>query len=137
MKKYIIPVLALLTVGCTKDFETFNKNPYGATDEQLSRIPQGGNELVALQKLVVPQQENSYQMCFDLPATPYSGYAAQPKFQADYPVYRMDRLCIRRHLYQAPISRLFRPKKLFQRRYEQILFCLGNCIARSYYSLAY
>ena len=87
MKKYIIPVLALLTVGCTKDFKDFNTNPYGATDEQLSRIPQGGNELVALQKLVVPQQENSYQMCFDLPATPYAGYASQPKFQADYPVY--------------------------------------------------
>ena len=50
MKKYIIPVLALLTVGCTKDFKDFNTNPYGATDEQLSRIPQGGNELVALQK---------------------------------------------------------------------------------------
>jgi hypothetical protein len=87
MKKYIIPVLALLAVGCTKDFKDFNTNPYGATDEQLSRIPQGGNELVALQKLVVPQQENSYQMCFDLPATPYAGYASQPKFQADYPVY--------------------------------------------------
>ena len=87
MKKYIIPVLALLAVGCTKDFETFNKNPYGATDEQLSRIPQGGNELVALQKLVIPQQENSYQYCFDLAATPYAGYASQPKFQADFPVY--------------------------------------------------
>lgn len=87
MKKYIIPVLALLAVGCTKDFETFNKNPYGITEHELERVPQGGNELVALQKLVVPQQENTYQMCFDLPATPYAGYASQPKFQADYPVF--------------------------------------------------
>jgi len=88
MRKYIIPVLALLSiVGCTKDFDRFNRNPYGVGDKELERIPTGGNELIELQKLVVPQQENSYQMCFDLAATPYAGYASQPKFQADYPVY--------------------------------------------------
>lgn len=88
MKKYIIPVLALIATACTKDFEIYNRNPYGATAEELSRVPQGGNELVNLQRLVVPLQENSYQMCFDLVATPFSGYAAQPKFQSDYPVYK-------------------------------------------------
>lgn len=88
MKKYIIPVLALIATGCTKDFETYNRNPYGATEAEIARAPQGGNELVNLQRMVVPLQENAYQMCFDLAATPFSGYAAQPKFQDDYPIYK-------------------------------------------------
>lgn len=87
MKKYISSVCALLLLGCTKDFEKFNSNPYGATTEQINTTAQGGNQILNLQKLVVPQQENSYQMCFDLAATPFAGYAAQPKFQNDYAVY--------------------------------------------------
>ena len=34
MKKYIIPVLALIATACTKDFEIYNRNPYGATAEE-------------------------------------------------------------------------------------------------------
>lgn len=86
--KNIFYILALmLVIGCTAKFEDYNRNPYGATDEDLSKIPQGGNQLIELQKLVVPEQENSYQMCFDLAASPYSGYASQPKFRSDYPTY--------------------------------------------------
>lgn len=78
----------LLGTSCTKDFAEMNKSTYGITDKELQRIPLGGNDLLALQKLVVPQQENSYQMCFDLPATSLSGYGAQvQKFQGDYAGY--------------------------------------------------
>lgn len=87
MRKYISSVCALLLLGCTKDFEKFNSNPYGATTEQMSTTALGGNQILNLQKLVVPQQENSYQMCFDLVATPFAGYAAQPNFQKDYASY--------------------------------------------------
>lgn len=88
MKKYIIPVLALLSVGCTKNFEEYNTNPYGVNKEEYKRSPIGGNELLQLQSLVLPQQENSYQMCFDLAATPYAGYAGtQTNFNKNYPSY--------------------------------------------------
>lgn len=88
MKKILYATFALsLLAGCTSDFEELNRNPYGATDEDLLKLPQGGTQLVALQKLVLPQQENSYQMCFDLVATPYAGYASQPKFRDDYLTY--------------------------------------------------
>ncbi|MDO4880559.1 MAG: SusD/RagB family nutrient-binding outer membrane lipoprotein [Capnocytophaga sp.] len=89
MKKFIIPIIALLAgASCTKDFAEMNKSTYGITDKELERIPVGGQDLLSLQKLVVPQQENSYQMCFDLPATPLSGYGAQiQRFQEDYAGY--------------------------------------------------
>lgn len=88
MKRYIIPVLALLSVACTKNFEEYNTNPYGVNQEEYQRSPIGGNELLQLQNLVLPQQENSYQMCFDLAATPYAGYAAtQDNFDNKYPMY--------------------------------------------------
>ncbi len=89
MKKFIIPIIALLLgTSCTKDFAEMNKSTYGITDKELQRIPLGGNDLLALQNLVVPQQENSYQMCFDLPATSLCGYGAQvQKFQGDYAGY--------------------------------------------------
>lgn len=53
----------------------------GLQQKSLVRVPQGGNELVNLQRLVVPLQENSYQMCLTWLLRHFSGYAAQPKFQ--------------------------------------------------------
>lgn len=85
--KILLAVLVLVLASCTKNFETFNRDPYGVTEDEIARIPQGGGQLVDLQKLVVPQQENTWQMCFDLFATGYAGYAAQTKFTSDYPVY--------------------------------------------------
>ncbi len=91
MKKIFYVFFAILTfltvTNCTDNFEDYNKNPYGADNEDLGKVPQGGNQLIDLQKLVLPQQENSYQMCFDLFATVYSGYATQPKFRKDYTTY--------------------------------------------------
>lgn len=87
MKKSIIIVsIALILGSCTKDFEKMNQNQYGITAKELDRIPQGGNQLIDLQKLILPEQENSYQMCFDLYATGYSGYATT-KFTGDYQTY--------------------------------------------------
>ncbi|MFT3904656.1 MAG: SusD/RagB family nutrient-binding outer membrane lipoprotein [Niabella sp.] len=80
-----IAVTLLFGAGCTKDFADFNKDPNGLTNLNM---PLGGPELRALQLLVIPQQENSYQMCFDLGLTGYAGYATQfPNFRNDYPVY--------------------------------------------------
>ncbi|GET46098.1 SusD/RagB family nutrient-binding outer membrane lipoprotein [Capnocytophaga felis] len=85
-KPIIIASIALILGSCTKDFEKMNQNQYGITGKELDRIPQGGNQLIDLQKLILPEQENSYQMCFDLYATGYSGYATT-KFTGDYQTY--------------------------------------------------
>ncbi|WP_447640855.1 MULTISPECIES: SusD/RagB family nutrient-binding outer membrane lipoprotein [Chitinophagaceae] len=83
--KYLIIGATLLTAGCTKNFNDYNKDPYGFTELNM---PQGANDLMALQRLVIPEQENSYQMCFDLGPTGYAGYATQfPNFIKDYPIY--------------------------------------------------
>lgn len=83
---YFFTAIMLFTgSGCTKNFADYNKDPYGLTNLNM---PLGGPELRALQLLVIPQQENSYQMCFDLGVTGYAGYATQfPNFRNDYPVY--------------------------------------------------
>ncbi|GJQ06919.1 hypothetical protein CAPN010_10770 [Capnocytophaga cynodegmi] len=85
-KSIIIASIALIVGSCTKDFEKMNQDQYGITGKELDRIPQGGNQLIDLQKLILPEQENSYQMCFDLYATGYSGYATT-KFTGDYQTY--------------------------------------------------
>ncbi|MRI62709.1 SusD/RagB family nutrient-binding outer membrane lipoprotein [Ornithobacterium rhinotracheale] len=85
MKKLLLFITPLLFTSCIND--DLNKNPYGVDDQQLARVTTGGNELLSMQKLVLPQQENSYQMCFDLFATGYAGYASQTKHFNDYPVY--------------------------------------------------
>lgn len=86
-KSIIIAGVVLFSLGsCTKNFEELNKDVYGIGDKELSRIPKGGNQLIDLQKLVLPEQENSYQMCFDLFAASYAGYATT-KFTGDYQTY--------------------------------------------------
>lgn len=89
MKKIIfyMPIVAALMAGCTKNFESYNRNPYGITQEELNRIPQGGTQLLNMQKYVLPDQENSYQLDFDLSAAGYAGYASQFKLRVDYPTY--------------------------------------------------
>ncbi|MGV4437876.1 SusD/RagB family nutrient-binding outer membrane lipoprotein [Ornithobacterium rhinotracheale] len=87
MKKLLLLISSLLFTNCINNFDEINKNPYGVGDKELDRVTTGGNELLSLQKLVLPQQENSYQMCFDLFATGYAGYASQTKHFNDYPVY--------------------------------------------------
>lgn len=88
MNKYILYlIVVIIFTGCTKNYKDFNRDPYGVTEEEINRLPQGGNQLIELQRLVLPEQENSYQMCFDLFATGYAGYASQPKFRVDYPTY--------------------------------------------------
>lgn len=84
-KSIIITTIAAMVLGCTSDFEKFNKDQYGIGSEELNRIPQGGNQLIDLQKLVLPEQENSYQMCFDMVSS-YSGLATT-KFTDDYQTY--------------------------------------------------
>lgn len=87
MKKYIVLSMLCLPVLFSCMDNELNKDPYGADKELMERLPKGGNQLLSLQKLVLPEQENSYQMCFDLFATNYAGYAATTKFFDDYPVY--------------------------------------------------
>ena len=88
MNKYILYlIVVIIFTGCTKNYKDFNRDPYGVTEEEINRLPQGGNQLIELQRLVLPEQENSYQMCFDLFATGYAGYSSQPKFRVDYPTY--------------------------------------------------
>ncbi|MFT4072530.1 MAG: SusD/RagB family nutrient-binding outer membrane lipoprotein [Dysgonamonadaceae bacterium] len=86
MKKYIFLIGSLfLFFSCMDD--NMNKDPFGADSELMNRTPVGSSQLANLQKLVLPEQENSYQMCFDLFATNYAGYASTTKFFSDYVVY--------------------------------------------------
>lgn len=89
MKKiFLYSLLGILFSGCTKDFEQLNKNTYGATQEELDRVPYGGNQLLDLQRLIIPDQENAYQMSFDLFSPIYAGYGSSfNNFQADYATY--------------------------------------------------
>lgn len=89
MKKiiYITAGLFFLMTSCTDNFEKYNENPYGVSAEEIGRLPQGGSQITDLQKLILPQQENSYQMCFDLFANVYAGYASSTKFTGDYQTY--------------------------------------------------
>lgn len=86
MKKFLYFIAtACVFSACTDNFEKYNRNQYGISAEELARIPQGGNQLIDLQKLVLPEQENSYQMAFDM-LSGYGGYSTT-SFTADYQVY--------------------------------------------------
>lgn len=86
MKKAIylfIGASIALASSCTKNFDEKNRDPYGSLNP-----PSSFGLLPALERLVIPEQENSYQMCFDLGPTGYAGYATQfPNFIKDYPTY--------------------------------------------------
>lgn len=90
MKKYLKnngfnPVLAVLVTmlmlapGCTKNFEKFNTNPTGITDEQ-------GNADYALiasflaqaQRNIIPEGTGGYQLAINLASDPYAGFLAIP-----------------------------------------------------------
>lgn len=129
MKKIIILLSSLLLANCTDNFEKINRNPYGVTDQEIARLPIGGSELQSLQKLVLPQQENSYQMCFDLFATGYAGYASQTKFRSDYPVYSPRTGWIN-YVYDDTYPKIYTPyfklKALAKGDYTKPYFALGS-----------
>lgn len=66
----------VLLTSCLKDFETYNRNPYETTDDDLK----GDNYLVGakltkLQNMVVPTEEHLYQFAEVLAGDSYGGYA--------------------------------------------------------------
>lgn len=90
MKKIFLPLLTLLfatsIVGCTKKFEEYNKDLGGVTRDDLASLPTGGPEIKLMINWLIPNQENGYQMTFDM-LGPYSGFAAAPSFVSDFSAY--------------------------------------------------
>lgn len=87
---YALATALLLVLGvssCTKNFERYNQDPYGATPEEMTRIPTGATELNNLIRWVVPNQENGYQMSFSLMAGYISGYSGGTAHGGDFPSY--------------------------------------------------
>lgn len=76
----------LLVSACTKKFEDYNKDLSGITEAEMSRIPIGGAELYQLINWVIPNQENGYQMDYDLPGV-LSGFVGSPNFTSDFARY--------------------------------------------------
>jgi len=128
-------LFCLGALSCTRDFGDINRDPYGVTPEEMSRLPQGGTQLIALQKLVIPEQENSYQMCFDLGITGYAGYATQiPNFRNDYPVYspRTDWVnYIYNDTYPKIYAAYFELNRLAKGDYNQLYFAWGSLLRAS------
>ncbi|MFK8289840.1 SusD/RagB family nutrient-binding outer membrane lipoprotein [Capnocytophaga canimorsus] len=127
-KSIIIASIALIVGSCTKDFEKMNQDQYGITGKELDRIPQGGNQLIDLQKLILPEQENSYQYCFDLYATGYSGYATT-KFTGDYQTYN-PRVSFFNYPFDDTYPKIYKAynelKKISKGDYDKPYFALGS-----------
>lgn len=77
---------SLLVSSCTQKFEEYNKDLSGITEEEMQRIPTGGAEISQLIDWIIPNQENGYQMCFDIPGV-LSGFVGSPNFTADFTRY--------------------------------------------------
>lgn len=82
----LLTLLLLPVVSCTQKFEEYNRDLSGITEEEMQRIPTGGAEISQLIDWVIPNQENGYQMCFDLPGV-LSGFVGSPNFTADFSRY--------------------------------------------------
>lgn len=84
MKKKLIKILLGITlfVSCTTNFEEYNKNPYGVTDDVLASggvIEKISNNCGVLTGLVIPLQENLFQNAMSLGCEVFSGYMGQTK----------------------------------------------------------
>lgn len=87
MKKILlVSALAVVTLGCTSNFEELNKSTYGIGEAELSRIPQGGSQLQDASIWILPDQENGWQMDMDIAGT-MSGYCAANNFIDDFNAY--------------------------------------------------
>ena len=92
MKLKVITIAAALGVlvaasSCTKNIPEYNNALYGATDEDLQRSAQGGNELKNLITWVIPNQENGFQMTPNIVGGPLSGFASATGFIDDIAAY--------------------------------------------------
>lgn len=84
MKRNIISILLSATIltSCTTNFEDYNKNPYGVTDDVLASggvVEKVSNNCGVLIGLVIPLQENLFQNAMSLGCEVFSGYMAQTK----------------------------------------------------------
>lgn len=85
MKKIILTgIIGCMAISsCTTNFEEYNHDPYGVTDEVLAS---GGiaekiaNNCGVLTGIVIPLQENLYQYAISLGCESLSGYMGQTKF---------------------------------------------------------
>ena len=65
-------------MGCTGDFDEINRDPSGATNEELERENYKiGTNIKGLQNWVIPIQEHRYQFNESLTGNPFAGYMAE------------------------------------------------------------
>ena len=88
-KKILIVALfaGVLLSSCTGKFDEYNRDLYGATDEDLLRTAQNGAEVKNLATWVIPNQENGFQMTPNIVGGPLSGFAAATGFIDDIAAY--------------------------------------------------
>lgn len=79
--------MLLLATGCTAHFAEYNRDLYGATEEDVDRSAKGGNEIKNLITWVIPNQENGFQMTFSIVGGPLSGFANATGFTDDIAAY--------------------------------------------------
>lgn len=73
---------AVLLGSCTRNFEEYNSNPYGVSNEVLASggtAEKMANDCGILSGIVIPLQENLYQYAMSLGCETLSGYMAQTK----------------------------------------------------------
>ena len=79
-KLFLFGILTGMAVaGCTDNFEEYNSDPYGVTDEVLASggiAEQVANDCGVLAGIVIPLQENLYQQSISLGCETLSGYTA-------------------------------------------------------------
>lgn len=82
-KLFLFGILTGMAVaGCTDNFEEYNSDPYGVTDEVLASggiAEQVANDCGVLAGIVIPLQENLYQQSISLGCETLSGYMGQTK----------------------------------------------------------
>lgn len=74
-KKAIIILMACMALGsCTANFEEYNSNPYGVSDEELASggiAEKMANDCGVLAGIVIPLQENLFQYAMSLGCEPF------------------------------------------------------------------
>lgn len=83
----VLGVVLLSLASCTGRFLEYNQDPYGATEDNLATVAEGGPLLADMQIYVVPNQENAWQMTFDLVGV-LSGLSTTQGFSDDYHMYK-------------------------------------------------
>ncbi len=80
-----LSIALLLLTGCTKNFEDYNTNPIGLTDEQINAdFTLISAFMQQAQRAIIPEDVGTYQLAENLSSDSYSGFmAAEAPFRSN------------------------------------------------------